>query len=271
MSNLVLLDQLQSGIVILTLNRPDRRNALSIELMERLISTLEQLATTGETRVAILRGAGPVFCAGLDLREASDASLATKSAHAVAAMLKAVSETPLITIAAMHGGAFAGGGGLMAACDIVVAAEDAQIGFPEARRGLLPALITDVLRRKVGEGDLRELLLTGDPIDATRAQQLGLVQRLALPGQELDTALTMARSILEGGPQTIRDTKRMLNQTASLTGNQLTEALLHWHEQARCSDEATEGLAAFGEKRSPSWQQTTLCAATDQPVGNPMR
>lgn len=256
MPDVVLLDEAEPGVAVMTLNRPRCRNALSLELMETMISALERLAAGGEARVVILRGAGPVFCAGLDLREASDASLTTKSANAVAAMLKAVNDAPLIAIAAVHGGAFAGGGGLMAACDIVVAAEDAKIGFPEARRGLLPALITEVLRRKLGEGDLRDLLLTGDPIDAPRAQQIGLVQRVVRPGQELETALTVARSILEGGPQTIRDTKQMLNETASLSGAPLTESLRHWHEQARRSGEAQEGLAAFVEKRPPSWQRS---------------
>jgi methylglutaconyl-CoA hydratase len=253
MPDVILQDESEPGIAVLTLNRPDRRNALSVQLMDRLIANLDQLAANDAARVAILRGAGPVFSAGLDLREASDPNQATRSALAIAGMLRTVSDTPLITIAAVHGGAFAGGGGLMAACDIVVAAEDARIGFPEARRGLLPALITEVLRRKVGEGDLRDLLLTGEPIEAPRALQIGLVQRLARPGQELDAALTVARSILEGGPQTVRDTKHMLNQTASLAGRDLTEALLRWHEEARRSPEATEGLAAFVEKRSPSW------------------
>lgn len=253
MPNLIQLDHLQPGIAALTLNRPDRRNALSIELMEQLIASVEQLASTDAARVAIFRGSGPVFCAGLDLREAADADLATRSALAVAGMLRTVTDTPLITIAAVHGGAFAGGGGLMAACDIVVAAEDARIGFPEARRGLLPALITETLRRKLREGDLRELLLTGEPIDALRAQQIGLVQRISPAGQDFDAALAVARSILAGGPQTIRDTKHMLNQTESLTGQPLTEALLHWHEEARRSDEAREGLTAFIERRPPSW------------------
>lgn len=253
MPEVILLDQPEPGVAVLTLNRPDRRNALSIELMDRLIATLEQLAASDDARVAILRGAGPVFCAGLDLREAVDANLAARSAHAVADILRTVMETPLVTIAAVHGGAFAGGGGLMAACDIVVAAEDARIGFPEARRGLLPALITETLRRKLREGDLRDLLLTGEPIDAQRAREIGLVQRLSRPGQELDAAMEIARSILSGGPHTIRDTKRMLNQTETLAGPQLTEALLHWHEAARRSPEAREGLAAFAEKRSPSW------------------
>lgn len=252
MPEVILLDQREPGVAVLTLNRPDRRNALSIELMERLIATFEQLATD-DTRVAIVRGGGPVFCAGLDLREAADANLATRSALAVAGMLRTVTDSPLVTIAAVHGGAFAGGGGLMAACDIVVAAEDARIGFPEARRGLLPALITETLRRKLREGDLRDLLLAGEPIDAQRAREIGLVQRLSRPGQELDTALAIARSILAGGPQTIRDTKHMLNQTETLTGQHLTEALLHWHEEARRSAESQEGLAAFTEKRPPSW------------------
>ncbi len=254
MPNLIQLDHLQPGIAALTLNRPDRRNALSIELMEQLIASVEQLASADAARVAILRGSGPVFCAGLDLREAADADLATRSALAVAGMLRTVTDTPLITIAAVHGGAFAGGGGLMAACDIVVAAEDARIGFPEARRGLLPALITETLRRKLREGDLRDLLLTGEPIDALRGQQIGLVQRTCPAEFLLEEALSLAGHILEGGPATIRDTKAMLNQTLSFAGPDLSAALLEWHERARRSEEACEGLAAFVEKRPPSWK-----------------
>ena len=141
----------------------------------------------------------------------------------------------------------------MAACDIVIAAADARIGFPEARRGLLPALICDVLRFKVREGDLRDLFLAGDSVDAGRAQLVGLVQRVVPNDRLLDEALDVAQSIVAGGPETIRQTKALLNETFHQTGDSAPD-LIKSHLAARHSDEAREGLAAFTEKRKPNWQ-----------------
>ena len=172
----VQVDIQQPGIALVTLNRPERRNALSIALMVQLIDHLEELAGDGQTRVVVLKGAGPVFSAGLDLAEAQDHALVRSSAECVAKTLSSLRYTSLVTIAALHGGAYAGGAGVVSACDMAVAASDSQIGFPEARRGLLPALISDYLRTKIREGDLAELFLR-EPISAQRAQAIGLVQR----------------------------------------------------------------------------------------------
>jgi methylglutaconyl-CoA hydratase len=201
----------------------------------------------------LLRGAGPVFSAGLDLHEAMDGQLAERSARAVHRALDLLRETRLIVIAAVHGGAFAGGAGLMAACDMVVAAADARFSFPEARRGLLPALICDVLKQRVREGDLRELLLTGCAIDAGRAQQMGLVQRVVPCERLLDEAVAAAQAVLAGGPETIRQTKMLLNSTFHRDANAHGSDVVAAHLAARQSDEAREGLAAFAEKRAPNW------------------
>jgi len=253
MPDLILVETLERGIASVTLNRPDRRNALSIDLLEQLCVQIEQLASDPANRVVILRGADPVFSAGLDLREAADNSFAERSAASVSRALELLRTTPLIMIAAVQGGAFAGGAGLMAACDIVIAAAEAKIGFPEARRGLLPALIADILRHKVREGDLRELFLAGELIDAARAQQVGLVQRVAPTERLLDEALSVARSVVAGGPNTIRQTKALLGATFQLTGDLPAPSLVETHLAARLSDEAREGLAAFNEKREPNW------------------
>jgi methylglutaconyl-CoA hydratase len=253
MTNLVLVEPLERGIVSLMLNRSDRRNALSFELLERLCEAIEQLASDPAHRVAILRGAGPVFSSGLDLREAADMSLVERSAAAVSRALSLVQASPLITIAAVQGGAFAGGAGLMAACDIAIAAADAKISFPEARRGLLPALICNVLLHRVRAGDLRELLLAGEPIDAARAQQVGLVQRVVTAERLLDEARSVARSVVDGGPQAIRGTKALLNAMYQRTSDSAGPNLVEMHLAARASDEAREGLAAFAEKRPPNW------------------
>lgn len=252
MSDVILVEQLAPGVVSLMMNRPERRNALSVELLESLTAELERLDHNRGNRVCILRGASPVFTAGLDLHEALDESLINRSAEGIRQILDRIQETPLIMIAAVEGGAFGGGAGVMAACDIVIAADDAKIGFPEARHGLLPALICDVLRYRVREGDLRDLLLAGEPIDAARAQVVGLVQRIVPKEQLLDEALRVARLVSEGGPETIRLTKALLNKTFHHIGP--GSDYMQSHLVTRRSDEAREGLAAYGEKRKPSWQ-----------------
>jgi methylglutaconyl-CoA hydratase len=253
LSNLVLVEALERGISVVTLNRPDRRNALSIDMMDGLAGHIRKLEDDPAQRVVVLRGAGPVFSAGLDLREAADSSLVDRSAAAVSRALHLLRNTPLVTIVAVQGGAFAGGAGLMAACDIVIAAADATIGFPEARRGLLPAIICGVLLHKVGEGDLRELFLAGEPVDANRAQQVGLVQRVVPPERLNDEALNAARSVIAGGPQAIQQTKALLNSMYGDIGHSGHSVLVEAHLAARRSDEAMEGLTAFIEKRKPNW------------------
>lgn len=242
----------ESGIAIITFNRPEKRNALCIQMLDELHSTMQKLEA-GSTRVVILGGAGPVFSAGLDLQEASQTELVARSASGVEKALSILRTSSLVTIAAAHGGAYAGGAGILAACDMAVGADDMKIGFPEARRGLLPALICDVLRPKVRESDLRELFLVGNLIDATRAQQIGLLQRVVPASRVKAEAEEMAMGILEGGPDTIRWTKQLLNDT-QLTGRDDAHAsMIEIHLKARHGQEAREGLSAFLEKRKPNW------------------
>ncbi|MCC7333445.1 MAG: enoyl-CoA hydratase/isomerase family protein [Pirellulaceae bacterium] len=240
-------------MVVLTLNRPEKRNALSIELLDQLCARVESLAAERGNRVLILTGAGSVFSAGLDLWEASNSDLVQRSAACVARALQLLRSTRLITIAAAHGGAFAGGAGLLAACDIAIGTSDLKIGFPEARRGLLPALVCAAMSPKVREGDLRDLFLVGELIDAARAQQIGLLQRVVEPHRLMERAVAVAKSILEGGPQTIEATKMLLNQAYQPVACVSSEQMIDVHLGARQSPEASEGLAAFLEKRPPNW------------------
>lgn len=250
------IEQPRPGVTVLALNRPERRNALSRALMDGLCHTLPMLAADPAQRVVIVRGNGPVFCAGLDLKEASDPQTADGSAELVLRTLQALSETPLVTIAAAHGAAYAGGGGLMAACDIVVAADTLRIAFPEVRRGLLPALVSVILRRKLRDGDLRELLLLGEPIDAPRALAWGLVQRVVPESELFSEALRIAATLLEGAPQAVRDTKRLLAELHVTPEAERFDRALAFHHHARAGDEAKEGMAAFLEKRRPDWCDT---------------
>lgn len=253
MADLITVELVLPGVARVTLNRPEKRNALCIELLEQLCKVVERLASERSARVLILQGAGPVFSAGLDLHEASNPDLIQNSAECVARTFQLLRSTPLVTIGAAHGGAFAGGAGLLAACDIAIGTSDLKIGFPEARRGLLPALVCAIMSPKVREGDLRDLFLVGDAIDASRAQQIGLLQRIVDPSELFESALAVAKSVLAGGPQTIEAVKRLLNQAYVPEASVSTEHMLEVHLGARRGAEATEGLAAFLEKRLPNW------------------
>jgi methylglutaconyl-CoA hydratase len=255
MTELVIVEQSVAGIARLTLNRPDKRNALCIDLLQQLCAHVERLASGPTARVLILQGAGPVFSAGLDLAEASNPSLVQHSAECVARTFQLLRSTRLVTIAAVHGGAFAGGAGLMAACDIAIGTRDLKISFPEARRGLLPALVCAVMSRKIREGDLRDLFLVGEAIDAVRAQQIGLLQRIVDSSELNEQVENVARSVLAGGPLTIEATKLLLNQAYEPSSTLSAEHLIEVHLGARRSPEAMEGLSAFLEKRLPRWME----------------
>ncbi|QEH35530.1 putative enoyl-CoA hydratase echA8 [Aquisphaera giovannonii] len=249
---LLLIERTRPGVAELVLNRPGRRNALTIALMDELAGAVWRLSHEADGRVLILRGAGPAFCAGLDLREASDPALAEEGAEAVRRVFNALSRTPLVTIAAAHGVAAAGGAGLLAACDFAVASEDLRIVFPEVRRGLVPALVATVLKRKLRDADLRELFLLAEPIDAARARSMGLVHRVVPGTTAREEADRLARQILRGGPQAIRSTKALL---AGLNppGDEDVRIAMEHHIRARVGEESKEGLAAFLEKREPNW------------------
>jgi methylglutaconyl-CoA hydratase len=204
--------------------------------------------------VIILRGEGPVFCAGLDLEEAFLPENAERTARLVARVLRAVYQVPQVTIAAVQGAAVAGGAGLMSACDLVVAARDARIGYTEVRRGLVAALVMALLHRQVRERDARELLLLGELISSERAQLMGLINRIVPAAQLMEEAMSLARTALQGGPQSVAQTKKVLDELwPSSFNHELDVTLLH-HLSARNSSEAREGVAAFLEKRSPKWQ-----------------
>ena len=250
--DLILIEPLSRDVIALTLNRPEKRNALNIPLLEGICKAVED-AHAQQARVIILRGAGQSFCAGLDLSEAADVSKAHESAQAIAQALETISQSRAVTIAAVHGAAIAGGAGIMSACDIVVAEETAKIGYPEVRRGLVAGLVMTFLRRQLREREARELLLLGEAIEAQRAKEIGLVNRVVPEGTALDAALELSNTILKGAPGALAHSKQMLNDLwPKPLENDLAWALNH-HKNVRASREAREGIAAFNEKRKPNW------------------
>src|ERR1700719_839442 len=253
--SVLLVEKQSPQITIVTLNRPERRNSLTIELLNELISAINATADQPGQRVLILRGAGAAFCTGLDLKEAADQKKAHATAEMVAKTLITLAETRLVTIAAVHGAAVAGGAGIMSACDYVVAAEKTKIGYPEVRRGLVAGLVMTFLRRQVGERNMRELVLGGELINAHRAREIGLVNRIVPSNELMNDAQKFADSVLQGGPNAIAQTKRLIEELWSTSVKEDVDLALKHHLQARESEEAREGIAAFNEKRRPDWSK----------------
>ena len=245
-------------VALLVLNRPDRRNALSRRMVAELGDRLTELAADALTRAVVLTGSGAAFCSGMDLKEAEAAGrdaeaerLAVADVQALADLIQRVHTLDKPTVAALNGDAFAGGAGLMAACDFVVAADGARIGYPEVKRGLVPAVVMNDLVRQVGDRRARALLLGGEPIEATEAERWGLVNLVVSPGRCRDEALALARKLCAGGPKAVATTKRLLDEVGhrphDLRGAAAVTAAI------RVSDEADEGMRAFLEKRPPRW------------------
>jgi len=249
----VLIEKQAPQITVVTFNRPERRNALTLELLTELQAAINVVSNQPQQRVLILRGAGAAFCTGLDLKEAADQTKAHATAEMVANTLIAISQTRLITIAAVHGAAVAGGAGIMSACDFVIAAERTKIGYPEVRRGLVAGLVMTFLRRQVGERNMRELLLGSELIDAERAREIGLVNRVVAPNDVMGEAQKFAESVLQGAPGALAQTKQLIDELWWRSVKADVDLALKYHLQARESDEAREGIAAFNEKRKAKW------------------
>src|SRR5436189_1211807 len=249
----VLVEKQTPQIRAIVLNRPERRNALTLELLNELNAAIKVASEQPQERVLILRGAGAAFCTGLDLKGAADQTKAHATAEMVAKTLIAVSQTHLVTIAAVHGAAVAGGAGIMSACDFVVAAERTKIGYPEVRRGLVAGLVMTFLRRQLGERDVRELVFSGELIDAARAKEIGLVNRVVASDDVMSEAEKFATSVLKGAPDALAQTKRLVEELWWHSVKEDVDFALKYHMQARESDEAREGIAAFNEKRKPNW------------------
>ncbi len=248
------IENIQPEITILELNRPDSRNALTIEMLNEIQHAVHQISGEQRARVLMIKGAGPVFCAGLDLKEAQSTGKAHELANSMADALKSLYFCPLVTIAVAHGAAIAGGAGLLSACDLVIAAEGTKIGYPETRRGLVAAMVLALLKRQIGDRATRELTLTGELIHAQKALSIGLITRVAFAEQLWPQALEMAQSVLKGAPNATRLTKTLISDLDPVRLDHDVDRALAFHMQARASDEATEGIKAFSEKREPSWK-----------------
>jgi methylglutaconyl-CoA hydratase len=258
--NAPVLNRAEHGpVCVLTLNRPERRNALGSALIDALSDALDQAEVDFSVRSIVITGAGPAFCAGLDLKENGEAGStleAERSAvareQAIADLLNQVHHFSKPTIAALNGDALAGGAGLATACDFVIAAESAHLGYPEVRRGMVAAMVLHDLVRQVGERRARALLLTGTPIAAAEAEAWGLVNRVVATEACLDEAIALGRTLLACGPRAIETTKRLIADAIGRPHDLRGAAAIT--AQVRISDEAQEGIRAFLERRAPEWE-----------------
>lgn len=244
----------------LWLNRPDVRNAFNDALIEEIARTFAEIEAAPDTRIVVVAGRGPVFCAGADLnwmRSMAQFTHAENHADAlkVARMFHAVHSSSRPVIARVHGDAFGGGVGLAAACDIAVAAEGASFALSEVKLGIVAATISPHLVRAMGARQAGRFMLTGEKFSAAQAKEAGLVQEIA-PASDLDAAIErFTGQLLKASPAAVAATKRLLADVVdpSLEDDVLLAATAKCIADARVSPEGREGLSAFLEKRSPGW------------------
>ncbi len=247
-----LLTEVKDGVLVITINRPDAKNAMNKAAAEGIAAALNRLDAEDDLRVAVLTGAGGTFCSGMDLKGFLRGESPVVEGRGFGGLTQKSAAKPII--AAVEGYALAGGLELMIACDLVVANSGAKFGIPEVKRGLIAAgggllRLPDQIPHKVA----MELALTGDFIDAKRAYELGLVNRVT-EGSAMDAAMELAKSISANGPLAVKVSKQIIEDSRGWGLD------ARWDEQGKLmpqifmSEDAREGAAAFAEKRAPNWK-----------------
>ena len=244
-------------IVTVTLNRPERRNALNPQMMDELIAVIDHLARRA-SGVLILTGRGPAFCAGLDLEHLKALVSKSEAEHRedsqrVARLLRSLYDLPLPTIAAVNGHAIAGGMGLATICDFTLSVFEAKFGYTEARIGFVPALVSAFLTLQVGEKKARDLLLTARLISAEEAREMGLVNEVLTESGLMNRARQIAHQLLQNSPDSLRATKKLLSDHTRQQLDRQLQAAIESNASARSTKEFLEGITAFLEKRPPNW------------------
>lgn len=253
MSDDAVLVERRDRILVVTINRPDQRNAVNAAVANGIAIALDQLDSDAGLSLGVLTGAGKGFCAGMDLKAFAAGEVPYAGDRGFAGITQRASLKPLI--AAVEGFAVAGGLEVALACDLIVASRGARLGIPEVKRSLVAAgggllRLPRVLPRNVAV----ELALTGEPIDAERAHELGLVNRLAEPGQALEVALELAQLIAANGPLALQATKRILLESADWPESEFFTRQAEISGPVFASEDAREGAQAFAEKREPVWK-----------------
>jgi enoyl-CoA hydratase len=250
--------EIQDGVAVVTLNRPERRNALSGELVQTLIERFSSLQEDTSVRAVVLTGKGKVFCAGGDLADGLSggdgvlASQANRGRYAELLALLPALRVPVV--AALNGDALGGGLGLAMACDLVVAARSARLGTPEIRLGLFPMVITAVLQRNVPRKVLLDMMLRGRKLSAERAEAVGMVNEVVDEGAALEAATMIAQELAGKSAAIMALGKAAFYQVEDMS---LDDALSYLNVQLTVNlltEDALEGVSAFLQKRTPDWK-----------------
>jgi len=240
------------AVLVATLNRPAKRNAMNGAMARALADTMDELDADSELTVGVLTGAGGTFCAGMDLAAFLAGDVPDIPGRGLGGITRTPPETPLI--AAVEGYALAGGLELALACDLIVAAEDARFGLPETTHGLIAGAGGLVrLPRRIPAGVALKHALTGESFGAAEAERWGLVNTLTAPGGALDAAIELAERIAANGPLAVRVTKQVVTQAPNWPAETLWDRQQELLDQVLASNDAREGAAAFAERRSPRW------------------
>jgi methylglutaconyl-CoA hydratase len=242
----------------LVLNRPEVRNAFNGGMIAELTWWANSVSCDGSVRLVVLEGAGPTFCAGADMEWMRQMAAFTHDenvddASEMARMFQALDRLPVPVVGRVHGAALGGGAGLVAICDIVVAAENTIFGFTEVRLGLIPAVIAPFVLAKIGRSATRELFLTAERFGPERAHTLGLVHQI-VPEAGLDAAVAAyARELMQGAPGALCAVKQLLAEIGRRGASDVASLCVEAIASRRVSAEGQEGMRAFLEKRKPSW------------------
>jgi methylglutaconyl-CoA hydratase len=244
-------------VATITLNRPDKRNAISFELIDDLIQALEEVAKS-DALVVILTGAGKAFCSGMDLDNLKallgrSPEQNLQDSQTMVRLFRALYEFPKVTIAAVNGAAIAGGTGLALLCDFTLAVPEAKFGYTEVRIGFVPAIVSTFLLRQVGEKQARDLLLTGRLFGADQAARMGLINEIVPPENLITRTRELAALLMENSPASLRATKQLLTQHARAEIDSQIDAAVRENAAIRNTADFREGISSFLEKRKPTW------------------
>jgi len=250
---------LEAGVATLTLNRPEKRNAISYELIGELLKALEEVQNS-QSVVLIVTGAGKAFCSGMDLENLKgllgrSPEESVKDSETMVQLFRSLYEFPKVTVAAVNGPAIAGGTGLALLCDFTLAVAEAKFGYTEVRIGFVPAIVSTFLLRQVGEKQARDLLLTGRIIGAEEAHRIGLINEIVPAEQLMARARQLAAQLMQNSPTSLRATKRLLTEHARAELDAQIQEAVRQNASIRATADFREGISSFLEKRKPVWKQ----------------
>ena len=245
------------GVATITLNRPEKRNAISFELIDDLLRALDEVSRS-EATVLIVTGAGKAFCSGMDLDNLKallgrSPKQNLQDSQTMVQLFRSLYEFPKMTIAAVNGPAIAGGAGLALLCDFTLAVPEAKFGYTEVRIGFVPAIVSTFLLRQVGEKQARDLLLTGRIFGAEEAARMGLVSEVVPAENLMVRACQLAGLLMENSPASLRATKQLLTDHARAELDLQVEAAVRENAAIRTTSDFREGISSFLEKRKPVW------------------